>query len=59
LDEQIYESDLVKLKKENAKKFEAHLKETRKAVGDKVDQKQVLLAVKALQKYWTGKMKQT
>ena len=39
LENEIYESDLVKMKKENAKKFDAHLKKTQKLVQDRVDSK--------------------
>jgi hypothetical protein len=57
LETEIYESDLVKLKKENAKKFDAHLKKTQKLVQDSVDAKQVNMAIKALQKYNTQSKK--
>lgn len=57
LEAEIYESDLVKLKKENAKKFDAHLKKTQKQVLESVDAKQVNLAIKALQKLHTQSKK--
>jgi hypothetical protein len=48
----IYESDLVKLKKENAKQMEAALKKEKKKVVDSLDQKQVAAAAKALQNFY-------
>jgi len=45
------ESDLVKLKKENAKVFEAKTKAMELSVKGNVEMKQALQAVKALQKY--------
>ena len=49
---QPYESDFVKLKKENAKIFESKTKAMDLAVKGNVDMKQALSAIKALQKYF-------
>lgn len=49
---ELYESDLVKLKKENAKLMEKSIKRMDNEVKKNLDQKQVILAVKALQKYF-------
>ena len=47
-----YESDLVKLKKENKKIMDKSIKNMETKVKQNVDQKQVISAIKALQKHF-------
>jgi hypothetical protein len=52
---ELYESDLVKLKKENAKVLEKSISKMEGEIKKNLDSKQVVLAAKALQKVFKSK----
>ena len=57
--EELYESDLVRLKKENQRAMELATKDMTSQVKKNMSQKQVVSAVKALQKFFTAKAEGT
>ena len=52
---ELYESDLVKLKKENQKAMESAVKKMSTQVKQRIEPKQIISAVKALQNYFEKK----
>jgi len=54
-DNDLFESDLVKLKKENAKLMSKNMSKMESEVEKNIDTKQVISAVKALQKFFKSK----
>jgi len=55
VDDERYESDLVRLKKENAKAMERSISNMNAQVKQSIEQKQIIAAVKALQKHFADK----